>query len=146
MAKKAGHIPEKFFKNNDTQVKSTIEMVKDLEEKQEKKLVQETKEEVIEKEEKEQTLQESKEQIKMSKAFEKILKKEEKKPKKLKSMIYLEEETMLQFKTLAGLSGKSLAELFEFACEGFIKGQEIDMNVVAEYDKKRRGKKTKIKK
>lgn len=71
---------------------------------------------------------------KMSPAFAKKLAKEEKVEKK-KTMIYLDEYTMKQFKTLSRQSGYSITKLFEMACLDYIKGQEVDETLVADYDK-----------
>ena len=49
-------------------------------------------------------------------------------------MIYLEETVMKQFKTLARTHEVSVTKLFEIACMDYIKGQEIDEILVAEYD------------
>lgn len=80
--------------------------------------------------------------VNTSKAFEKVLSKRAKKPKKEKTMIYLEEDVMKQFKTLARTYEVSVTKLFEIACMDYIKGQEIDEILVAEYDaiNKRKGR------
>lgn len=80
-------------------------------------------------------------EIKIATKYEKILKKEDKKPKKTGTMIYLDEETLSQFKTLSmifklnGVSNNSVTKLIEKACKEFIKGQEIDEELVYEYDR-----------
>lgn len=70
---------------------------------------------------------------KMSPAFAKKLAKKEKVEKK-KTMIYLDEYVMNQFKTLSKQSGYSVTKLLETACLDYIKGQEVDEYLVAEYD------------
>lgn len=72
---------------------------------------------------------------KMSPAFAKKLAKKEEKIEKKKTMIYLDENVMKQFKTLSRQSGYSITKLFEMACLDYIKGQEIDETLVADYDK-----------
>ena len=56
-------------------------------------------------------------------------------------MIYLEKETLDQFKTLSmmfkmndNVENHSVTKLMEMACQEFIKGQEIDQELVAKYD------------
>lgn len=89
-------------------------------------------------------------EIKVAGKFGKLLSKEDKKPKKIGTMIYLEKETLEQFKTLSmifklndNVENHSVTKLMEMACLEFIKGQEIDAELVAEYDRvnKKRGRK-----
>lgn len=102
------------------------------------------------KEEKEEVKLEQKE-IKVAGKFGKLLSKEDKKPKKTGTMIYLEKETLDQFKTLSmmfklndNVENHSVTKLMEMACLEFIKGQEVDAELVAEYDRvnKKRGRKS----
>lgn len=83
-----------------------------------------------------------KKELKVAGKFGKLLSKEDKKPKKTGTMIYLEKETLDQFKTLSMLfklnenvENHSVTKLMEMACLEFIKGQDIDAELVAEYDK-----------
>lgn len=82
-----------------------------------------------------------KKEIKVAGRFGKLLSKEEKKAKKVGTMIYLEKETLDQFKTLSMLfkmnenvENHSVTKLMEMACQEFIKGQDIDAELVAQYD------------
>lgn len=149
MAKnKAGQLPTNMINKTIPNMKSTEEMTKEvvnnMEEKSILEIVSEQENEVAITVEEVESKDESKEEIKeviidtsnikTAKAFDKILSKEVKKPKKEKTMIYLEENTMKQFKTLSMTHKVSLAKLFEIACTEYIKGQEIDETLVAKYD------------
>lgn len=153
MAKKrAGEMPESMKNKGVAQVKSTEEMKKEVIDNMENKsmlemaseqenkvttTVDENTKEIENKESNDVKIEESSKYVsnaKTSKAFEKALAKEVKKPKKEKTMIYLEETVMKQFKTLARTHEVSVTKLFEIACMDYIKGQEIDEILVAEYD------------
>ena len=153
MAKKrAGEMPESMKNKGVVQVKSTEEMKKEVRDNMENKsmlemaseqenkvttTVDENTKEIENKESNDVKIEESSKYVsnaKTSKAFEKALAKEVKKPKKEKTMIYLEETVMKQFKTLARTHEVSVTKLFEIACMDYIKGQEIDEILVAEYD------------
>ena len=153
MAKKrAGEMPESMKNKGEVQVKSTEEMKKEVIDNMENKsmlemaseqenkvttTVDENTKEIENKESNDVKIEESSKYVsnaKTSKAFEKALAKEVKKPKKEKTMIYLEETVMKQFKTLARTHEVSVTKLFEIACMDYIKGQEIDEILVAEYD------------
>lgn len=153
MAKKrAGEMPESMKNKGVVQVKSTEEMKKEVIDNMENKsmlemaseqenkvttTVDESTKEIENKESNDVKIEESSKYVsnaKTSKAFEKALAKEVKKPKKEKTMIYLEETVMKQFKTLARTHEVSVTKLFEIACMDYIKGQEIDEILVAEYD------------
>lgn len=153
MAKKrAGEMPESMKNKGVVQVKSTEEMKKEVIDNMENKsmlemaseqenkvttTVDENTKEIENKESNDVKIEESSKYVsnaKTSKAFEKALAKEVKKPKKEKTMIYLEETVMKQFKTLARTHEVSVTKLFEIACMDYIKGQEIDEILVAEYD------------
>ncbi len=149
MAKnKPGKLPASMINKTIPNMKSTEEMTKEvvnnMEEKSMLEIVSEqeneiavTVEEVKNKENNKEEIKEvivDKSNIKTAKAFEKALAKEIKKPKKEKTMIYLEEDVMKQFKTLARTHKVSIAKLFEIACNDYIKGQEINEELVAEYD------------
>lgn len=129
---RAGELPNNMKNKGVVEVKSTKEMTKEVTETSTKKSLIES---IKDKECKgvETTKTETKD-IAKAKAFMKILEKENKKQTKERTMIYLEEHTMKQFKTLARAEGVSVAKLFEIACKNFIKGQEVDDELVAEYD------------
>ena len=153
--KKAGEMPQNMINKGVVEVKSTEEMTKEVMENMENKFMLEiaseqqnnevsaTVEEVNEEvksedinENNDAKIEESKyvSSANPSKAYEKVLSKRIKKPKKEKTMIYLEEDVMKQFKTLARTHEVSVTKLFEIACMDYIKGQEIDEILVAEYD------------
>ena len=153
MAKKrAGEMPESMKNKGVVQVKSTEEMKKEVIDNMENKsmlemaseqenkvttTVDENTKEIENKESNDVKIEESSKYVsnaKTSKAFEKALAKKVKKPKKEKTMIYLEETVMKQFKTLARTHEVSVTKLFEIDCMDYIKGQEIDEILVAEYD------------
>ena len=153
--KKAGEMPQNMINKGVAEVKSTEEMKKEVMENMENKsmleiaseqqnnevsaTVEEVNEEVKSEdinENNDAKIEESKyvSSANPSKAYEKVLSKIAKKPKKEKTMIYLEEDVMKQFKTLARTHEVSVTKLFEIACMDYIKGQEIDEILVAEYD------------
>ena len=146
--KKAGEMPQSMINKGVVEVKSTEEMKKevmnDMENKSMLEMASEQQNEVaitVEEcdnnevnVEKNEDLKIDKSNIKTAKAFEKVLAKEPKKPKKEKTMIYLEPNVMKQFKTLARMHEVSITKLFEIACNDYIRGQEIIEVLVAEYD------------
>lgn len=76
---------------------------------------------------------------KIAKKFSKVVAKKDE--KKVKTMIYLDKEVMDQFKTLSmilkkdeSMENMSVTKLMASACAEYIKGQEIDEELVAEYD------------
>ena len=76
---------------------------------------------------------------KIAKKFSKVVAKKDE--KKVKTMIYLDKEVMDQFKTLSmilkkdeSMENMSVTKLMASACSEYIKGQEIDEELVAEYD------------
>lgn len=76
---------------------------------------------------------------KIAKKFSKVVAKKDE--KKVKTMIYLDKDVMDQFKTLSMILKKddemenmSVTKLMASACAEYIKGQEIDSDLVAEYD------------
>lgn len=76
---------------------------------------------------------------KIAKKFSKVIAKKDE--KKVKTMIYLDKEVMDQFKTLSMILKKddemenmSVTKLMASACAEYIKGQEVDEDLVAEYD------------
>ena len=76
---------------------------------------------------------------KIAKKFSKVIAKKDE--KKVKTMIYLDKDVMDQFKTLSMILKKddemenmSVTKLMASACAEYIKGQEIDSDLVAEYD------------
>lgn len=76
---------------------------------------------------------------KIAKKFNKVIAKKDE--KKVKTMIYLDKEVMDQFKTLSMILKKddemenmSVTKLMASACAEYIKGQEVDEDLVAEYD------------
>lgn len=78
-------------------------------------------------------------QPKIAKKFSKVVAKKDE--KKVKTMIYLDKEVMDQFKTLSmilkkdeSMENMSVTKLMASACNEYIRGQEIDENLVAEYD------------
>lgn len=153
--KKAGEMPQNMINKGVVEVKSTEEMKKEVMDNMENKSMLEMVSEQ-ENDEVSATAGENNEEVKNedinenneiktegtkyissanpSKAFEKALSKRAKKPKKEKTMIYLEETVMKQFKTLARTHEVSVTKLFEIACMDYIRGQEIDEILVAEYD------------
>lgn len=127
----AGNNIEETIENNAEETKSNLELF--AEEDAENKDVKTDNNAEENKEKKE---------IKVAGRFGKLLSKEDKKPKKVGTMIYLEKETLDQFKTLSmmfkmneNVENHSVTKLMEMACLEFIKGQEIDEELVAEYDK-----------
>ena len=76
---------------------------------------------------------------KIAKKFSKVIAKKDE--KKVKTMIYLDKDVMDQFKTLSMILKKddemenmSVTKLMASACAEYIKGQEVDEDLVAEYD------------
>lgn len=76
---------------------------------------------------------------KIAKKFSKVVAKKDE--KKVKTMIYLDKEVMDQFKTLSmilkkdeSMENMSVTKLMASACAEYIKGQEVDEDLVAEYD------------
>ena len=76
---------------------------------------------------------------KIAKKFSKVVAKKDE--KKVKTMIYLDKEVMDQFKTLSMILKKddemenmSVTKLMASACSEYIRGQEIDEDLVREYD------------
>lgn len=130
----AGNNIEETIENNAEETKSNLELFaeEDTENKDKK---EDAKTENNTEENKE------KKEIKVAGRFGKLLSKEDKKPKKTGTMIYLEKETLDQFKTLSmmfkmndNVENHSVTKLMEMACQEFIKGQEIDQELVAKYD------------
>lgn len=77
---------------------------------------------------------------KIAKKFSKVVAKKDE--KKVKTMIYLDKEVMDQFKTLSmilkkdeSMENMSVTKLMASACNEYIRGQEVDEDLVAEYDK-----------
>lgn len=84
---------------------------------------------------------ESEKHPKIAKKFSKVVVKKDGKPEKVKTMIYLDKDVMDQFKTLSmilkkdeSMENMSVTKLMASACAEYIKGQEIDEELVAEYD------------
>ena len=76
---------------------------------------------------------------KIAKKFSKVIAKKDE--KKVKTMIYLDKDVMDQFKTLSMILKKddemenmSVTKLMASACAEYIRGQEIDEDLVREYD------------
>lgn len=76
---------------------------------------------------------------KIAKKFSKVVAKKDE--KKVKTMIYLDKEVMDQFKTLSmilkkdeSMENMSVTKLMASACSEYIRGQEIDEDLVREYD------------
>ena len=76
---------------------------------------------------------------KIAKKFSKVIAKKDE--KKVKTMIYLDKEVMDQFKTLSmilkkdeSMENMSVTKLMASACSEYIRGQEIDEDLVREYD------------
>ena len=76
---------------------------------------------------------------KIAKKFSKVVAKKDE--KKVKTMIYLDKEVMDQFKTLSmilkkdeSMENMSVTKLMASACSEYIRGQEVDEDLVAEYD------------
>ena len=76
---------------------------------------------------------------KIAKKFSKVIAKKDE--KKVKTMIYLDKDVMDQFKTLSMILKKddemenmSVTKLMASACSEYIRGQEIDEDLVREYD------------
>lgn len=141
----AGNNIEETIENNTEETKSNLELFaeEDAENKDKK---EDTKADDNAEENKE------KKEIKVAGKVGKLLSKEEKKPKKMGTMIYLEKETLDQFKTLSmifkmndNVENHSVTKLMEMACLEFIKGQDVDAELVAEYDRvnSNRGRKKK---
>lgn len=141
----AGNNIEETIENNTEETKSNLELFaeEDTENKEKK---EDAKADNNTEENKE------KKEIKVAGRFGKLLSKEDKKPKKTGTMIYLEKETLDQFKTLSmmfkmndNVENHSVTKLMEMACLEFIKGQEVDEELVAEYDRinSNRGRKKK---
>lgn len=141
----AGNNIEETIENNAEETKSNLELfaeedVKNKDKKEDTKVDNNAEE------------NKEKKEIKVAGRFGKLLSKEDKKPKKTGTMIYLEKETLDQFKTLSmmfkmndNVENHSVTKLMEMACQEFIKGQEIDEELVAEYDRvnSNRGRKKK---
>lgn len=136
------------MKDNIEETVSNLELFTEEESKEETQIDNNKGQEKAQ-EDKEEVKTEQKE-IKVAGKFGKLLSKEDKKPKKTGTMIYLEKETLDQFKTLSmmfkmndNVENHSVTKLMEMACLEFIKGQEVDAELVAEYDRvnKKRGRK-----
>lgn len=141
----AGNNIEETIENNTEETKSNLELFAEEDagnkDKKEDAKADDNAEENKEKKE-----------IKVAGKVGKLLSKEEKKPKKMGTMIYLEKETLDQFKTLSmifkmndNVENHSVTKLMEMACLEFIKGQDVDAELVAEYDRvnSNRGRKKK---
>ena len=144
----SGDNMEDNMDNNIEETVSNLELF--AEESKEETQIDNNKEQDKAQEDKEEVKTEQKE-IKVAGKFGKLLSKEDKKPKKTGTMIYLEKETLDQFKTLSmmfkmndNVENHSVTKLMEMACLEFIKGQEVDAELVAEYDRvnKKRGRKS----
>ena len=138
--------------NMDNNIEETVSNLERFaeESKEEETQIDNNKEQEKAQEDKEEVKTEQKE-IKVAGKFGKLLSKEDKKPKKTVTMIYLETETLDQIKTLSmmfkmndNVENHSVTKLMEMACLEFIKGQEVDAELVAEYDRvnKKRGRKS----
>lgn len=103
------------------------------------KEVNSKKEEVEGKKEDKKEDNNSEKHPKIAKKFSKVVAKKDE--KKVKTMIYLDKEVMDQFKTLSMILKKddemenmSVTKLMASACSEYIRGQEIDEDLVREYD------------
>lgn len=120
MAKKAGtELPKNLINKTVGEVKSSTSIVEEL------------SKEVATIEEKE--VKNDKENIGVS--LSSILaNKKPKKPEKAKTMIYLDEHLLNQIKTVSMKSDLSVTKLIEMSLKGIFEGQEIDSELVEQYD------------